>query len=92
MCAEIEILTLCHTNLPEGVARDDITDEISERLEEINKLNRTSSTGASVMQQVAYGVSTTLALGGFLSGSYAFVCLGALIAFFALVMFDASDH
>ncbi|MBQ6358823.1 MAG: hypothetical protein IJI97_07750 [Clostridia bacterium] len=99
------MLTLCHMNLPEGVARDDIDREISVRLTEINKLNTVmdrstgtslettgSSVGASVAQQVIYGISATLALGGVLSSSYAFVCLGALMAFFSLVMFTTPDH
>ena len=89
LCAEVEILTLCQSGLPEGPARSDITDEITSRMTEIDRLSQPVPVGSPARQRGAYAVSVLMVLWGLLAGSYAPVVLGAFVAFFALTLLDS---
>lgn len=93
LCAEINRLTVCHTSLPPGNPRRKISQEISARLEEINRLNSPSVVQSPRGQHVAYTSAVVMVLCGLLIGAYGLVSFGALVGFFALVVLDgAPDH
>jgi hypothetical protein len=87
LCAEVGMLSLCHSSLPAGDASRDVSREISVRLVEINRLSQPDVPRPSSRYYTAYVFSALLVIYGLMSGAYGAVVIGALAAFFVLVLF-----